>query len=116
MAAVDARADLNDVDYRKLVSKPLVKVRDLFVVYLLRSFLCSVLTHARLHGAVIYCTPQSADMSTEMSQEILELVTMAVDKFINVKNYEVNAYAKSISCQMSLHVALHLLCGRFHLP
>jgi hypothetical protein len=81
-----------------------------------RSFLCSVLTHARLLDTFIYCTPQSADMSTEMSQEILELVTMAVDKFINVKNYEVNAYAKSISCQMSLHVALHLLCGRFHLP
>jgi Dynein light chain type 1 len=39
-------------------------------------------------------------MSTEMSQEILELVTMAVDKFINVKNYEVAA-----CCNASLYAS-----------
>ena len=29
-------------------------------------------------------------MSPEMSSEAIEVITMAVDKFINVKNYEVS--------------------------
>lgn len=32
---------------------------------------------------------QSSDMPQEMVQEAVEIVTMSVDKFINVKNYEV---------------------------
>lgn len=31
---------------------------------------------------------QSSDMPQEMVQEAVEIVTMSVDKFINVKNYE----------------------------
>jgi hypothetical protein len=54
-------------------------------------------------------------MSTEMSQEILELVTMAVDKFINVKNYEVNCVCNAISYPIPSTIALHLLYCRYHL-
>ena len=32
---------------------------------------------------------KSSDMPQEMVQEAVEIVTMSVDKFINVKNYEV---------------------------
>ena len=34
-------------------------------------------------------TRQASDMPQEMVQEAVEIVTMSVDKFINVKNYEV---------------------------
>lgn len=44
-------------------------------------------------------------MPQEMVQEAVEIVTMSVDKFINVKNYEV--------CRIPLHLTFFLraLCA-----
>lgn len=39
------------------------------------------------------CVGKSSDMPQEMVQEAVEIVTMSVDKFINVKNYEVRGYS-----------------------
>lgn len=39
-----------------------------------------------VYNTVLY---QSSDMPQEMVQEAVEIVTMSVDKFSNVKNYEV---------------------------
>ncbi|KAG5186235.1 dynein light chain type 1-domain-containing protein [Tribonema minus] len=70
--------ELSDAEYRKLVSKPVVK---------------------------------SADMSPEMSSEAIEVMTMAVDKFINVKNYEAAAQLIKNSLDKKFGASWHCAIG-----
>lgn len=45
-------------------------------------------------------------MSQEMMQEAVEIVTMSVDKFINVKNYEVRCLSSQLQSVIEKHSSL----------
>lgn len=51
--------EISDVEYRKLIAKPIVK---------------------------------STDMTKDMTIEVIDIISMAVDKFAATKNYEVILY------------------------
>ncbi|CAM9884175.1 unnamed protein product [Choristocarpus tenellus] len=70
--------EISDAEFRKLISKPLVK---------------------------------SSDMPQEMVQEAVEIVTMSVDKFINVKNYEAAAQLIKISMDKKFGASWHCAIG-----
>lgn len=59
-------------------------------------------------------------MPQEMVQEAVEIVTMSVDKFINVKNYEVTlrvlTHERKTNANRRRRSAVHPCFGRNHTP
>eukprot|EP01035_Chromulina_nebulosa_P018071 gene18071-23718_t len=70
--------DISDQEYRKLISKALVR---------------------------------SVDMSTEMSSESLEIITMGIDKHQATKNYEASAQLIKATLDKKFGASWHCVIG-----
>ncbi|CAM9793563.1 unnamed protein product, partial [Ectocarpus sp. 6 AP-2014] len=78
MALVGTVPEISEAEFRKVISKPLIK---------------------------------SSDMPPEIVQEAVEIVTMSVDKFINVKNYEAAAQLIKNSMDKKFGASWHCAIG-----
>lgn len=79
--------DVDESELKKLMSKPLIKVRVRLLLSFQKGWSC-------LFFKFLFWSTrrfiQYSDMPTEMGAETVEIITMAVDKFQSTKNYEVN--------------------------